>query len=172
MASKDERERAALAARAAARAQLSAAGQVLPQAYGAMPSGGGGGGGAGLTEQTRSLLAACKAAGLDTSGRPSAGASSSSSSSSSGGGGWAQAPQGFYFHPASGVAQWAAPPAAGAQRAAPPAPLPQGWFLADSAEGPYYYTASFTNARGVVGQLRTWERPSAPPATGALTAGM
>jgi hypothetical protein len=170
MASKDERERAALAARAAARAQLSAAGQVLPQAYGAaMPGGGVGvGGGAGLTEQTRSLLAACKAAGLDTTGRPSAGASSSSGSSN-GGGGWVQAPQGFYFHPPSGVAQWAAPPAASAQ---PPAPLPQGWFLADSAEGPYYYTASFTNARGVVGQLRTWERPSAPPATGALTAGM
>ena len=160
MASKDER---ALAARAAAQAALAAAGQsVAPPAprtaglYAAAPAP------LGLSEHTRSLLASSKALGaLAGSGGGSSSASASTGASKSE---WLQAPEGFYFHPPSGVAQWAKP--AGA---APPAPLPSGWFAADSGGGaPYFYTAHFINARGEEGSLVTWERPSAPPNLGRL----
>lgn len=159
---KEERERAALAARAAARAQLAAAGQVLPTP--ALPGAAAAPGAPlGLTEQTRSLLAARNA----TDAAASAASAREGASGSAASAGWAQAPQGFFFHEKGGLVQWADP------RAAPStAPLPQGWFVGEGAGKPYYYTALFTNARGVEGQLCTWERPAAPPNFSNLTAGM
>jgi hypothetical protein len=170
MHSKEDKERAALAARAAAKAHLSAVGQTLPPpafkpgslSLSSAPLA--------LSEETRKLLASRVA--LGGAGSSSSGSSSSSSGSSGSGksSDWVQSPQGFYFHQPSGIAQWAAPKGA----AAGTSPLPSGWHLADSPEGPYYYTAHFTNARGQEGQLVTWQRPTAPPhqAMASLTSGM
>jgi len=159
MASKQEKEAAALAARAAARAKLQQAGQLNDPVQSQV----------GLLNATRNLLAARTAAGLTGGG--------GSSAANAGGGGsapsaWLQAPQGYFFHRESGTTQWAQPPQAGE----PFSPLPAGWHAAGSREdggGPrYYYTPSFTNARGCVGQIRTWEVPAHPPNTGFVLPGM
>jgi hypothetical protein len=155
---RDAREAAALAARAAARAKLAAAGQLLPTA----------GAGALVPPPSRHFLE-----GLDPARKLLAARAAFGESGGGGGGGgggavpvgWAVAEDGsgrrYYYSRELGRSQWVRP----ADAAGGP-PLPAGWFEAEAGGGArYFFTAAFTNVAGAVGSLVTWERPTAPPLT-------
>ncbi len=164
---KEAREAAALAARAAARAKLSAAGQVLPPAPGAP------------VYLLSSSAPTTLLAGLDVSAKLLAARSAFSSQGGEGGGGsggsggdssgapvpvgWAAAEDGggrrYYYSRTLARSTWVRP-----SDASGGPPLPPGWFEAEAGGGSrYFFTAPFTNAQGAQGSLVTWERPSAPP---------
>ena len=145
-----DREATALAARAAARAKLAAAGQLLPS-NSLLGSGAGSAGG----DNTRRLVAARAAfKSLQSADAPSNRAEPALPQ------GWAPARdaagRGYYFEKSTGRASWSAGEATGA-------PLPRGWWRAESSSGTYYYTAPFVNSNGVAGSLVTWEEPHASP---------
>ena len=172
LSDKEAREAAALSARAAARAKLSAAGQVLPPAPGAP------------AYLLSSAAPTTLLAGLDVSAKLLAARSAFSSQGGEGGGGngsggdgsgggsggavpvpvgWAAAEDGggrrYYYSRTLARSTWVRP-----SDASGGPPLPPGWFEAEAGGGSrYFFTAPFTNAQGAQGSLVTWERPTTAP---------
>lgn len=163
---KEAREAVALAARAAARAKLAAAGQVLPSAPGASapppaPSS------FLAMDPSRKLLAVRTAFSL--AGAVGVGGGGGGGGSSGGVPvGWSSAEDGagrrYYYSRTLARSSWVRPSDGGSGGAS----LPSGWWEAEAWGGArYYFSAPFTNAQGVQGSLVTWERPSKSPFSAA-----
>jgi len=152
--SKAEKEKAALAARAAAQAHLKSIGQL--------PSSGGT-----LASETKRLLASSSSSSSTTIAQIAAGLLGNANVAQISGGatttgekspnGWEQVKGGYWVHTSTCHAQWADPSISSDLC------LPKGWMVAESNGVPYYYSSVFMNSANVEGNLVTWDKPTSPP---------